>query len=195
MVAQGSGEIMVEHGVHAWDLAALVPIVEEAGGKLTAWDGKLDIEKPDVLATNGLMHDELRQDHSNPWPIEQGRMKPFPPYTIAVDRRLPGHVRLIDQTLLPTQVAYRDCRTVEEVWEAIRMLRVRGAPAIGVAAAMGVVVGMQAHTEPATLSLQRFGSRRLSAHEPADRRQPLLGDSTAWKSVEPLNRVTAAERP
>jgi len=54
-----------------------------------------------------------------------------------------GFLRLIDQTLLPTQVAYRDCRTVEQVWEAIRMLRVRGAPAIGVAAAYGVVVGMQ----------------------------------------------------
>lgn len=56
MVAQGSGEIMVEHGVHSWDLGALVPIIEEAGGKLTAWDGKLDIEKPDVLASNGLLH-------------------------------------------------------------------------------------------------------------------------------------------
>jgi methylthioribose-1-phosphate isomerase len=54
-----------------------------------------------------------------------------------------GFVRLIDQTLLPTQLVYRDCRTVEEVWEAIRMLRVRGAPAIGIAAAMGVVVGLQ----------------------------------------------------
>src|SRR5262249_54403497 len=54
-----------------------------------------------------------------------------------------GFVRLIDQTLLPTQLAYRDCRTIEEVWEAIKTLRVRGAPAIGVAAAMGVVVGMQ----------------------------------------------------
>ena len=60
---------------------------------------------------------------------------------------LPGHIRLLDQTLLPTQVEYRDCRTVHEVWEAIRMLRVRGAPAIGIAAAMGVVVGVQAHTD------------------------------------------------
>src|SRR6516162_4902698 len=63
---------------------------------------------------------------------------------------LPGHLRLIDQTQLPTRVEYRDCRSVEEVWESIRMLRVRGAPAIGVAAALGVVVGMQAHDEPAT---------------------------------------------
>ncbi|MCI0641346.1 MAG: S-methyl-5-thioribose-1-phosphate isomerase [Gemmataceae bacterium] len=54
-----------------------------------------------------------------------------------------GFVRLLDQTLLPTRVEYRDCRTVEEIWEAIRMLRVRGAPAIGIAAAMGVVLGMQ----------------------------------------------------
>jgi methylthioribose-1-phosphate isomerase len=54
-----------------------------------------------------------------------------------------GFVRLIDQTQLPTALAYRDCHTVEDVWEAIRSLRVRGAPAIGVAAAMGVVLGVQ----------------------------------------------------
>jgi histidinol-phosphatase len=57
MVAQGSGEIMVEHGVHAWDIAALTPILEEAGGKLTAWDGKFDLFKPDVLASNGHLHE------------------------------------------------------------------------------------------------------------------------------------------
>jgi methylthioribose-1-phosphate isomerase len=66
------------------------------------------------------------------------------PRTIAWVGGTDGYVRLIDQTLLPTQLEYRDCRTVEEVWEAIRSLRVRGAPAIGVAAAMGVVLGMQA---------------------------------------------------
>jgi methylthioribose-1-phosphate isomerase len=76
-------------------------------------------------------------------------MKPLP-RTVEWIGDLPGHVRLIDQTLLPTQVEFRDCRSVEEVWEAIRVLRVRGAPAIGVAAAMGVVVGMQHHTEAAT---------------------------------------------
>jgi methylthioribose-1-phosphate isomerase len=59
-----------------------------------------------------------------------------------------GFVRLIDQTLLPTQLVYRECRTVQEVWEAIRMLRIRGAPAIGVAAAMGVVLGMQPLSDP-----------------------------------------------
>src|ERR1022692_2526190 len=76
-------------------------------------------------------------------------MNPLP-RTVQWIGAVPGHVRLIDQTLLPTEVAYRDCRTVEEVWEAIRSLRVRGAPAIGVAAAMGLVVGIQSHTESAS---------------------------------------------
>src|SRR5215831_14279086 len=65
------------------------------------------------------------------------------PRTIEWIGGLDGFVRLIDQTLLPTRLEYRDCRTVEEIWEAIKVLRVRGAPAIGVAAAMGVVIGMQ----------------------------------------------------
>ena len=58
-VAEGQGEIALSTTVKAWDVAAIKVIVEEAGGKLTAWDGKLDIEKPDVLATNGLMHDQI----------------------------------------------------------------------------------------------------------------------------------------
>src|SRR5271166_876962 len=70
------------------------------------------------------------------------------PRTIEWVAGIDGFVRLVDQTLLPTQLEYRDCRTVEDVWEAIKVLRVRGAPAIGVAAAMGVVVGMQTLTNP-----------------------------------------------
>src|SRR6266404_4310003 len=80
-------------------------------------------------------------------------MKTLYPRTVAwVGGDVNGHVRLVDQTLLPTQLEYIDCRSVEQVWEAIRMLRVRGAPAIGVAAAMGVVVGIQGHTDPATFA-------------------------------------------
>ncbi len=54
-----------------------------------------------------------------------------------------GCLRMIDQTLLPTEFREIDCTTVQQVWEAIRLLRVRGAPAIGVAAAYGVVLGLQ----------------------------------------------------
>ena len=54
-----------------------------------------------------------------------------------------GYLCLIDQTLLPVELTRIDCRDVETVWEAIKMLRVRGAPAIGIAASYGVVVGLQ----------------------------------------------------
>ena len=54
-----------------------------------------------------------------------------------------GSLRLIDQTLLPTELVEIYCRTVAQVWEAIKMLRVRGAPAIGVSAAYGAVIGVQ----------------------------------------------------
>jgi methylthioribose-1-phosphate isomerase len=56
---------------------------------------------------------------------------------------LDGHLRLIDQTRLPVEFVEIDCPNVEAVWEAIKTLRVRGAPAIGIAAAYGVIVGLQ----------------------------------------------------
>jgi methylthioribose-1-phosphate isomerase len=49
-------------------------------------------------------------------------------------------VRLLDQTKLPTEVVYRDCRTLEDVRAAICELAVRGAPAIGVSAAYGLAL-------------------------------------------------------
>lgn len=57
---------------------------------------------------------------------------------------LDGHLRLLDQTRLPVEVAQIDCRDVETVFEAIRSLRVRGAPAIGIAAAYGLCLGLHA---------------------------------------------------
>jgi methylthioribose-1-phosphate isomerase len=54
-----------------------------------------------------------------------------------------GGVRMIDQTKLPTQEVYVTCRTYQEVAEAIRSMVIRGAPAIGVAAAMGVALGVR----------------------------------------------------
>lgn len=52
-----------------------------------------------------------------------------------------GHVRLIDQTRLPQELAFIDCPDYQAVAESIRSMRVRGAPAIGVAAAMGCALG------------------------------------------------------
>ena len=72
-----------------------------------------------------------------------------------------GHLRLVDQTALPNELTYVDCKTTEEVWDAIERLVVRGAPAIGVAAAYGMVIAAQEchaqaghddHAFPAALS-------------------------------------------
>ncbi len=65
------------------------------------------------------------------------------PETIEWIGETDGYLCLIDQTLLPVELTRIDCRDVETVWEAIKMLRVRGAPAIGIAAAYGVAVGLQ----------------------------------------------------
>jgi len=55
-----------------------------------------------------------------------------------------GAVRLLDQSRLPESVEFLDCREYQTVVQAIRELKVRGAPAIGVTAAMGVALGAQA---------------------------------------------------
>lgn len=54
-----------------------------------------------------------------------------------------GAARIVEQTLLPTELKYVDLETVEEMWDAIKRLAVRGAPAIGIAGAMGVVLGLK----------------------------------------------------
>src|SRR5205823_14124306 len=59
LVAQGSGEVMAEHGVKPWDVAGLKVIVEEAGGRFSDWDGTPTIQRPDVLASNGRLHDAV----------------------------------------------------------------------------------------------------------------------------------------
>ena len=62
----------------------------------------------------------------------------------------PDGVLMIDQTKLPREKVYVRCRTYEEVAEAIVTMVIRGAPAIGVAAAMGVALGVL-HADPARL--------------------------------------------
>jgi methylthioribose-1-phosphate isomerase len=69
-------------------------------------------------------------------------------------------VRIIDQRLLPGELVERDLRTVDEVCEAIRTLAVRGAPAIGVAGAMGLAASLVAHAAEAPDAF----ARRLRDH-------------------------------
>ncbi len=64
--------------------------------------------------------------------------------TLAWEDDVDGRLVLIDQTRLPLEIVLFVCENVDLVWEAIKSLRVRGAPAIGIAAAYGVCLGLQA---------------------------------------------------
>ena len=93
-------------------------------------------------------------------------------------------IRLLDQTLLPGEERYLRLETVEAVAEAIRSLRVRGAPAIGIAAAFGLAIGVM---------------RRVEAGEPdlpdgmeGDRKHLLLTRPTAVNLAWALERVAGA---
>lgn len=80
-----------------------------------------------------------------------------------------GHLELLDQTQLPTEVVRLACRDVETLWEAIRSLRVRGAPAIGCAAAYGVVLAFQQAARGSAvewLQAVERGSQRLAESRP-----------------------------
>ena len=73
------------------------------------------------------------------------------------------HLRLLDQRLLPREEAYVDCRTSDEVAQAIRDLVVRGAPAIGIAAAWGVVLAARQDRSGLDAALARLRAARPTA--------------------------------
>jgi methylthioribose-1-phosphate isomerase len=66
-----------------------------------------------------------------------------------------GHLLLLDQTKLPGSIEFLECTSVDEVWIAIQELSVRGAPAIGIAAAYGVCLGAQGALKADLTDMQR----------------------------------------
>src|SRR5262245_61658649 len=69
----------------------------------------------------------------------------MPIRTIEWKGELPGKAVIVEQTLLPQELKYVELTSAEDMWQAIRRLAVRGAPAIGIAAAYGLVLGIQNH--------------------------------------------------
>lgn len=59
LVATGRAEVGMDAIMALWDNAALLPVIEEAGGRFTNWRGERTIAKGDAVATNGLLHDEV----------------------------------------------------------------------------------------------------------------------------------------
>ncbi len=93
------------------------------------------------------------------WPLRDYKSRRFH-VTMAIGTHMvetiewtPAGVVMIDQTRLPLHEEYVTCRTYEEVAAAIRNMVIRGAPAIGVAAAMGVAIGV-AHADDSDLDTQ-----------------------------------------
>jgi histidinol-phosphatase len=60
LVAEGAAEAMVEVGLKSWDAAAPTVLVEEAGGRVTDFAGRRDIEAGTIIASNGRLHDVVR---------------------------------------------------------------------------------------------------------------------------------------
>ena len=72
LVAEGSAELMLDPEISAWDIAALLPILEEAGGRLTDVDGRDDLGISHAISSNGLVHETalrlLRGEERPPLP-------------------------------------------------------------------------------------------------------------------------------
>ncbi|HUU42457.1 MAG TPA: S-methyl-5-thioribose-1-phosphate isomerase [Planctomycetota bacterium] len=84
----------------------------------------------------------------------------MPTPTIRWKGDIDGTLHLIDQTKLPGRFVVRPIRSVKRLWQAIRRLEVRGAPAIGVAAAFGPVIAVQ---KPRAADTQRLLTKALEA--------------------------------
>ncbi len=94
-----------------------------------------------------------------------------------------GAVVLLDQTRLPGERVDRRCATVAELCDAIRELAIRGAPAIGIAAAMGMA--QAARSSPAAdlpaLRAELARARARARRFPPDGDQPRLGARALWR--------------
>lgn len=60
LVADGAAEAMLEQDLHPWDLAAPWVLIEEAGGRITDFDGRRSLMRGEGFATNGLLHETVR---------------------------------------------------------------------------------------------------------------------------------------
>src|SRR4051812_19279985 len=97
-------------------------------------------------------------------------------------------VRILDQRLLPAREEYRELRTVDDVRDAIATLAVRGAPAIGIAGAMGMVLAVDESTRDPASAMQQV----RVAHEVIRCARP-TAVNLAWAVDRMLSVATRGE--
>ena len=61
LLATGQIDVMIDPILNLWDAAAVMPIVEEAGGTFSDWQGQRRIDSGDAVATNGLIHESVME--------------------------------------------------------------------------------------------------------------------------------------
>ena len=98
------------------------------------------------------------------------------------------HVRILDQTRLPEDEVYLECRTLDDIAGAIKRLSIRGAPAIGIAAAMGLAL-LAAHIRVATKEEFVAQAELISAHLLATRPTAV---NLRW-ALERMGRILTEE--
>lgn len=59
LVATGRADVMLDPRMHAWDCAAFIPILQEAGGRFTDWRGRVTTDGGDAVSSNGTLHEQV----------------------------------------------------------------------------------------------------------------------------------------
>src|SRR5437879_5021299 len=76
LVATGRADVMLDPVMNTWDCAALLPIIEEAGGTFTDWRGERTIDGGNAISTNGKLFADvmgvIRKEQKTPCPFGEG---------------------------------------------------------------------------------------------------------------------------
>jgi len=77
MVATGRAELMADNLMSPWDAAALIPVIREAGGEFSDWDGRVTAFGSGSMATNGVLAATLRARLGVPWSAQRHQSGPI----------------------------------------------------------------------------------------------------------------------
>jgi methylthioribose-1-phosphate isomerase len=101
------------------------------------------------------------------------------------------HLKILDQTLLPHEKKYIECRTAETLIEAMQSLRIRGAPALGIAGAYGVVIAsLESKTEKEFVErVERIKNARPTAVNLSWGVEKVLSGIESYKDTEKMREI------